>query len=310
VESKGLECLSWIREAEDALRRADHEEAASHLRRVVAYLRSTQDLELYPRYARKLCDSYLAAAETRKTKGDVIKAAFFYRAASSCLREMGDEAAAARCRQLVDEYYGGLLRTGFTRVDVTPKDLKSIGDYFKMSARGLDAAQCYLRAAELASRSEKLLLAAGLFHDAADAYREAGESRLAGQGYESAATHYSRAGSDFEAAWHFILASFIRTSLGDRARAEALAQRALQVSFRSRIPVLINELAYTAVFLAQGNVAEARAQWALVRSKLTPSYASVVERSFNEAAGGPGRGLTGSKGIRGRYWKLLRRTFR
>ncbi|MEM2905728.1 MAG: hypothetical protein QW057_04150 [Candidatus Bathyarchaeia archaeon] len=284
MQSRGFECLSWIREAEEALRRADYETAAAHLRRVVVYLRAAQELDLYPRYVRKLCDSYLAAADARRTKGDVVQAAFYYRAAASCLWDLGDEPGAAKCKQLVTEYYDSLLRSGFAGVKATPKDLKGIGDYLKASARMLDGAECYLRAARAASEDGKTLLAAGLFRDAADAHREAGETRLAVRDYERAAEHYARAGLDFEAAWHLIIASFLQTSLGEKPKAEALAQRALQVSVRSRIPVLINELAYTAIFLAQGNVVEAREQWGYVRRKLTPSYVSVVEKSFNEAA--------------------------
>jgi len=284
LQSRGLECLSWIREAEDALGRADYEVAASHLRRVTAYLWATQDLELYPQYTRKLCDCYLAGAHARRVEGNLVQAAYLYRAAASCLRDLGDEAGAARCKGIVAEYYESLLRSGFAGVKVTPRELKSIGDYFKASDRGLDAAQCYLKAANAASEAAKLLLAAGLFRDAGDAYRAAGESRLALQGYEDAAELYARSGSDFEAAWHFILASFMRTSLGDGPRAEALAQRALHVSAQSRIPVLINELAHTAIFLAQGNIVEARRQWNLVKRKLRPSYVSVVEKSFDKAA--------------------------
>lgn len=284
MQRRGTECLSWIRQAEEAFRKAEYEVAASHLRRVTAYLWGTRDLELYPRYTRRLCDCYLAAAHAEKARGDLVRAAVMYRAAVTYLRELGEESEAAECKAFVDGFYESLLRSGFAGVKATPRELKSIGDYLKASEKPLDAAQCYLKAAKSAFQESKWLLAAGLFRDAGDAYRATGETGHAVEHYEEAAELYARSGAGFETAWYLTLASFMRTSLGDRAQAEALARRAMQVSAEAQIPVLVNELASAARLLARGQREEARDQWNLAKRKLRPSYASVVEKSFEQAS--------------------------
>jgi len=274
------EHLKWVKAADSAAAVGDYEAAATYLRRVADHLWLIGEQDGFKVFAGKACACYLKAAEAFWTVNERMKASSLYRSVVNYLREVGNTSAAEGYDSLVQKYYSALVEADFVDFKGQAQDLKHVGDYFRARDNYVDAGKCYGRAAEIAVKEGKTMLAGGLYRDAGDCYRRIEWYERAVEAYEKAADNYFQGEGYYEAAWYYNVCGFMVVSVRKLDKASTLAGKAQEACVKGNIGIFISDLSLICKSLSEGRILEAREQWSKIRRKFRETYVNLVESSF------------------------------
>ena len=263
--------------AERARNRGDYETAARFFRYLMVHFGVVNDEANRRRFAVKAGECYMRAAENLEGS---VKARMLCLKAAEAFKEGGSMEMVNLCGSLVWRYYTALRGSDFENYGESLHILKSAGDYFMGNSDFKRAASIYLDAAERAFESGRLLLAGGLYRDAAVCYQKIRELDESANLHVKAADLYFQLQEYFEAAWIYCKAGFLLIRLGRFEEALAIAKKAELACREERMEFFLTDLSRVCELLSQGLKDEAREKWNKIRRKLNKNYIQLVESSF------------------------------